>query len=112
MKKYDARQIFSFGGICLAVFFFSTIPVSSQNQISADESFELNIAQDQITEAVFERATSVGITNSGLNVRVGAGVGARRIVLLLNGIYGRVRFRASLEPLRRRNRMVSPDPEP
>ena len=81
-------------------------PISkSANQITANENFELNITQDRITEANFARSTKVELTDSnrgGLRVEVGVGVRAEKIDVNLRGIFGSVRFRASLESLRQR----------
>jgi hypothetical protein len=75
------------------------------NQATANEDFELNIVQERITETNFARSTSVELSNNnrgGLRVEVGVGVRAEQVDILLRGIYGRVRFRASLESLRQR----------
>ena len=74
-------------------------------QSTANEDFELNISSERITETNFARSTSVGLTNNNrgsLRVEVGVGVRGEQIDVLMRGIYGRVRFRASLEALRQR----------
>lgn len=76
-----------------------------QNQITADENFELNIVQDRITETNFQRSTSVELkdeSRGNLRVEAGAGVRAEQISVFLRGITGRVTFRASLEPILKR----------
>lgn len=73
------------------------------NQTTADENFELNITSERITETNFERSTNVELNNrNGLRVEVGVGVRAERIDVLLRGIFGSVRFRASLESIKNR----------
>jgi hypothetical protein len=76
-----------------------------QNQITADENIKLNIVQERITEKNFERSTDVALTDASrgnLRVEVGVGVRAESIDVILRGIFGNVRFRASLESLRQR----------
>lgn len=80
-------------------------PSNNQNQVTADENFELNITQKRITETDFARSTDVKLSNAesgGLRVEVGVGVRAESIDVIMRGIYGRVRFRASLESLRQK----------
>jgi hypothetical protein len=70
----------------------------------ADEDFELNIVERRITEPDFFASTEVSAgdaTARGLNLRVGVAVGAERIDVLLRNVRGHVRFRASLDALRR-----------
>lgn len=67
--------------------------------LSVDENFELNIGESREVEQFYERSTSVYIDTANLSVRVGAEVRAQRIDILLRGVTGRVRFRASLESL-------------
>lgn len=72
---------------------------------SADETFDLDIAERRITEESFAASTAVelgGEGRRGVSVRVGVAVGAERIDVLLRNVRGRVRFRASLEELTRR----------
>ncbi len=71
-------------------------------QATANEDFELNIADRRITEESFEAATAVEIRTGpseeqGLAIRVGARVAARRIDVRLRNVHGHVRFVASLE---------------
>lgn len=74
----------------------------SEARTSADETFELNIAERHIIERGFNASTSVEAGEEsarGLRLRVGVGVGADSIDVLLQGVRGRVRFRATLAPL-------------
>jgi hypothetical protein len=60
----------------------------------------LNITERRITERDFAASTSVELgeeTARGLLLRVGVGVGADEINVLLRNVRGHVRFRASLE---------------
>lgn len=71
----------------------------TQNRTSADENFELNIAERRITERDFAASTTVEIgeeTARGLSLRVGVAVGADEINVLLRNVRGSVRFRATL----------------
>jgi hypothetical protein len=75
---------------------------AATSSLTADEDFELNIADRRITEEDFEASTAVEIRTGqseepGLAVRVGARVGARRIDVRLRNVRGHVRFVASLE---------------
>ena len=74
-------------------------------QTTADENFTLNITESRVTETNYERSTQVEIggaqDNSAVEVRVGATVRAQNIVITLRGVTGNVRFRASLEKIRR-----------
>jgi hypothetical protein len=70
----------------------------------ADEDFDLNIAERRITEPDFFASTEVSAGDAaarGLDLRVGVAVGAERIDVLLRNVRGHVRFRASLDALRR-----------
>lgn len=70
----------------------------------ADENFDLNIVERRITEPDFFASTEVSAGDEaarGLNLRVGVAVGAERIDVLLRNVRGHVRFRASLDALRR-----------
>lgn len=69
---------------------------------TADESFELNINDSRTTESDYRRATSVEINEANVSVGVGVSVRAQKIDLTLRGVTGTVRFRASLEAIRRR----------
>ncbi|HEX8282545.1 MAG TPA: hypothetical protein VF588_04285 [Pyrinomonadaceae bacterium] len=69
---------------------------------TADEDFELNIDVRRINEADFHAETEVEAGGaSGLRLRVGVALAARDIDVLLQGVRGRVRFRASLAPVLR-----------
>jgi hypothetical protein len=71
----------------------------SQNRTSANENFELNIAERRITERGFAASTTVELgeeTARGLLLRVGVAVGADEINVLLRNVRGNVRFRATL----------------
>ena len=69
-----------------------------------DENFELNIAERRITEHDFFASTAIETgadAAHGLSLRVGVAVGASEIDVLLRNVRGRVRFRGSLDALRR-----------
>nr|MDQ3806324.1 hypothetical protein [Acidobacteriota bacterium] len=73
-------------------------------ETTADEDFELDIITRHITEQDFHAATEVATTGEepgGVNLRVGAVVRASEIDVQLRNVRGRVRFRASLEPVLR-----------
>jgi hypothetical protein len=70
----------------------------------ADEDFNLNIPVRHITEQNFFASTEISAGDEsarGLALRVGVAVGAERIDVLLRNVQGHVRFRASLDALRR-----------
>jgi hypothetical protein len=70
----------------------------------ADEDFDLNIIERRITEPNFFASTELSAGDEsarGLALRVGVAVGAERIDVLLRNVQGHVRFRASLDALRR-----------
>lgn len=70
------------------------------NRTSADENFELNIAERRITESGFAASTSIEVgeeTARGLLLRVGVSLGADEISVLLRNVQGRVRFHGTLE---------------
>lgn len=78
----------------------SSPAAQSTNRTSADETFEVNIAERRITERDYAASTSVEAgeeTARGLSLRVGVAVGADEINVLLRNVRGRVRFRATLE---------------
>ena len=80
------------------------LTTATGTQSNADENFELNIAERRITERDFFAATGIEAGESsahGLSLRVGVAVGASEIDVLLRNVRGRVRFRGSLEALRR-----------
>ncbi|MGI9105852.1 MAG: hypothetical protein ACR2G4_06350 [Pyrinomonadaceae bacterium] len=71
---------------------------------NVNEDFELNITEERITERNYFTSTSIELGEeaaSGVNLRVGVGVGANEINVLLRNVRGRVRFRASLDVLQR-----------
>jgi hypothetical protein len=73
-------------------------------QSNVNENFELNIGERRITERDFFASTAIEAGESsahGLSLRVGVAVGASEIDVLLRNVQGRVRFRGSLEALRR-----------
>jgi hypothetical protein len=73
-----------------------------QSAPTADEDFELNIDVRRIRESDFHAETAVEAGDpSGLLLKVGVALGARDIEVLLQGVRGRVRFRASLAPVLR-----------
>ncbi len=77
----------------------ATTTSETQNRTSADENFELNIAERRITERGFAASTTVELgeeTAHGLSLRVGVAVGADEINVLLRNVRGSVRFRATL----------------
>lgn len=90
----------------------------STARTSADENFRLNISESRVAETNYERSTSVELSaadrqNAAVFVRVGAAASAEKIEIVLRGVTGDVRFRASLEALRRRiARPVEPAAKP
>ena len=90
----------------------------AQSTTTASEDFELNIGERRITESEFEASTEVSSGGEGggrgLDLRVGVMVRAGNIDVLLRNVHGRVRFRASLEPLLRllNQRRAEPSPPP
>ena len=94
----------------------STATPETQNRTSADENFELNIAERRITERGFAASTTVEIgeeTAHGLSLRVGVAVGADEINVLLRNVRGSVRFRATLNRvLERLNARPAPGATP
>ncbi|MDQ4122536.1 MAG: hypothetical protein M3209_13950 [Acidobacteriota bacterium] len=102
----NAQKIKSLPIIFAALICFFAEPVSGQtaqeNQTNIIRNFELNIVQDRITETDFERSTAAELTGENLSIKVGAGVRAERIDVILRGITGNVRFRASLEQIKAR----------
>lgn len=80
-------------------------PDAEGARTSADETFDLNIAERRISESNYEASTSVEILEeaaSGVNLRVGVMLGASNIDVLLRNVRGRVRFRGSLESVLQR----------
>lgn len=87
--------------------------VPAQTETNIDETFELNIDSRRITERDYEASTAVEIGDAGgrgLNLQVGVAVAASQIDVLLRNVRGRVRFRATLEPVLQRinSRRVAP----
>lgn len=81
----------------------ATAPATNA-QPNVNENFELNIAERRITERDFYASTALEAGEEsahGLSLRVGVGVGASVIDVLLRNVQGRVRFRGSLEALQR-----------
>jgi hypothetical protein len=78
-------------------------PQSSQpTSAQADEDFELNIDTRRINESDFHAETAVETDGTrGLRLRVGVALRASDIEVLLLGVRGHVRFRASLAPVLR-----------
>jgi hypothetical protein len=69
---------------------------------TADEDFELNIDVRRINEKDFHAETEAEAGGaSGIRLRVGVALRASDIDVLLQGVRGRVRFRASLAPVLR-----------
>jgi hypothetical protein len=80
------------------------VPTSAPAQGEADEDFDLNIPERRITRENFFASTELsagGESARGLSLRVGVEVGAERIDVLLRNVRGHVRFRGSLDALRR-----------
>jgi septal ring-binding cell division protein DamX len=76
-----------------------TQPESSS---TADEDFELNIDLRRISESDFHAETAVSTDGTrGLRLNVGVELLASDIVVTLRNVRGRVRFRASLDPVLR-----------
>jgi hypothetical protein len=94
----------------------ATATSDAQNRTSADENFELNIAERRINERDFAASTTVEIgeeTARGLSLRVGVAVGADEINVLLRNVRGSVRFRATLaRVLERLNARPAPGARP
>lgn len=79
-------------------------PMAAPARGEADEDFDLNITERRINEPEFFASTEVAAGDEsarGLSLRVGVAVGAERIDVLLRNVQGHVRFRASLDALRR-----------
>jgi hypothetical protein len=75
---------------------------SAKTGATADEDFELNIDTRRISEGDFHAETAVETDGArGLLLRVGVALSASDIEVLLQGVRGRVRFRASLAPVLR-----------
>lgn len=79
-------------------------PPERQTRATADEDFDLNIAERRITETDFHAETAVEIGDEGargLDLRVGVAVRASGIDVLLRNVRGHVRFRANLDQVLR-----------
>ena len=79
-------------------------PNATNTQGDVNEDFELNIDERRITERDFYASTAIEAGEEsarGLYLRIGVGVGASEIDVLLRNVRGRVRFHGSLEALRR-----------
>lgn len=77
-------------------------PPVAQAATNVDEDFDLNIIQRRITEHNFFASTSVALGDEPSPlVRIGVALGAQEIDVLLQGVRGHVRFRASLEQITR-----------
>ncbi len=77
-------------------------PAAPQTGATADEDFELNIDVRRINESDFQAETAVEAgAAAGLRLKVGVALRAEDIDVLLQGVRGRVRFRASLAPVLR-----------
>lgn len=76
----------------------TTQPGHSGIRPSADETFELNIAERRYSQETFEASTAVGTSGDGqkLNLHIGVALSAGRIDALLRNVHGTVRFRGSL----------------
>jgi hypothetical protein len=110
MNRFTAQ------GLCFLFLSFLTLTFSASGQQentaarqnappTSDESFSLNISESRTSETNYERSTQIefgGVQNGpAVEVHVGATVRAQNIVITLRGITGDVRFRASLEKIRR-----------
>lgn len=83
---------------------------------NADEEFELNIDQRRIHESDFRAETAVSTDGErGLQLNVGVALRASDIDVLLRNVRGRVRFRATLDPVLRlldARRVAAPRAQP
>ncbi len=80
----------------------SSTPAQTTRQTSRDETFDLNIIERRIVERNYKNSTAVEADfdlGAGLSIRVGVAVAAESINVMLRNVTGRVRFRATLEPL-------------
>jgi hypothetical protein len=74
----------------------------AQTRTNANETFELNITERRITKQDFNASTSVEAGEEsarGLRLRIGVGVGAEQIDVLLRNVHGLVHFRGTLDRL-------------
>jgi hypothetical protein len=83
---------------------------------NADEEFELNIDVRRIHESDFRAETAVSTEGArGLQLNVGVALRASDIDVLLRNVRGRVRFRATLDPVLRlldSRRVAAPPSQP
>jgi hypothetical protein len=80
----------------------TTTQTQGEPSASADEDFELNIVLRRINEGDYHAETSVSTGGArGLQLNVGVALRASDIDVLLRNVHGRVRFRASLDPVLR-----------
>lgn len=85
---------------------------------NADEDYELNIDRRRIHEGDFHAETAVSTDGArGLQLNVGVALRASDIDVLLRNVRGRVRFRATLDPVlrlldSRRNTTRQSEPAP
>jgi hypothetical protein len=91
--------------ILLAFFAYLAMAETASAQSQTDETIDLNITERRIAESNYRASTSVEIgpdQTRGVWLRVGVGVFANNINVLLRNVTGRVRFRGTLEPVMRR----------
>ena len=82
---------------------FGSMTAKSQTQTAdLDEDFDLNIIERHITETNFERSLQAQLNTDSVRLQVGVSAEAETIDLILRGVTGHVRFRASLERVRQR----------
>jgi hypothetical protein len=116
MKPDALLRALFFAGVFVAASVIFSVTATAQSTTAprdaADEDYELNIDESRTTEANYERSTNVEINNASVSVGVGAIVRAQKIDILLRGVTGRVRFRASLEAIRRRLEQASQNRPP
>ena len=80
----------------------ATTRARGESSTSADEDFELNIAERRISVADYRADTAVSADGArGLRLDVGVALDASEIDVLLRNVRGRVRFRASLDAVLR-----------
>ena len=84
--------------LAVIIFFPSLSAGQEPDRSQADENFELDIKENRVREQNYQRSTRVEIQGSVM-VGAGAEVRAQQIDILVRGVTGRVRFRASLGSL-------------
>ena len=98
IRSFVVTAVVGFG-----LFLFAVDSAPAQNDVTdIDEEFELNIAEERITETAFARSTQAELSAENVRLRVGVSVEAGSIEVTLRGVTGHVRFRASLERVRQR----------